>query len=138
MPTDDERRVAAGYDIVYDAIPRSPTFARLWREHSLGPDYPEGFEHISFVTLPDLRDMAAALRLQPGSTLVDLACGMGGPGLWIARETGAQLIGIDVSEVALTHARARAEALGLASRGRYADRYLRRRPGSTPHPRTPR
>ncbi len=92
----------------------------LWREHSLGPGYPAGFEHISFVTLPDLRDMAAELRLQQGSTLVDLACGMGGPGLWIARETGAQLVGIDVSEVALTHARARAEALGLASRGRYA------------------
>lgn len=63
--------------------------------------------------------MASALALTASSTLVDLACGMGGPGLWIARETGARLIGVDVSEVALTNARARADALTPSSIARF-------------------
>jgi ubiquinone/menaquinone biosynthesis C-methylase UbiE len=111
--------VAAGYDLVYEGVPRSPTFARIWREHSLGADYPEGFEHISFFTLEEGRAMVDALRLDAGASLVDLACGMGGPGLWVARETGATLTGIDVSTVALGHARERAARVGLAERAQY-------------------
>lgn len=111
---DDEQRVAAGYDAVYAALPQSATFARIWREHALAADYPAGFEHISFLTLGEMRLMADALRLGAGATLLDLGCGMGGPGLWLAREAGARLIGIDLSTVALGHARARAENNGLA------------------------
>ena len=50
---DDVARVAAGYDAVYAAIPQSPTFRRIWREHAIGPGYPEEFEHISFLRLPN-------------------------------------------------------------------------------------
>lgn len=119
MNDPDTTIVAAGYDAVFAGVPRSPTFQRIWRTDSLGPDYPDGFEHISFLTLPEMRSMASALALTANSTLADLACGMGGPGLWIARETGARLIGVDVSEVALTNARARADALGLSSVARF-------------------
>jgi ubiquinone/menaquinone biosynthesis C-methylase UbiE len=110
---DDESRVAAGYDAVYAALPASTTFARIWRQHATGPDYPEGYEHISFLTLVEMRVMTDALQAGPASTLVDLACGMGGPGLWIARESGASLRGIDVSSVAVKNARDRAAALNL-------------------------
>jgi ubiquinone/menaquinone biosynthesis C-methylase UbiE len=120
MNETDVNLVAAGYDAVYAGIPKSPTFQRIWRTWSLGADYPEGFEHISFLTLPEMRGMAAELRLTTDSTLVDLACGMGGPGLWIARETGARLIGIDVSAVALENARARALALHMSGQARFA------------------
>lgn len=119
MSQTDEERVAAGYDIVYDGISRSPTFARLWRQHSLGGDYPDGFEHISFLTLTEMRSMAEALRLASDSALLDLACGMGGPGLWVACETGARLTGIDVSKVALDFARQRAHNLGLTARAQF-------------------
>jgi SAM-dependent methyltransferase len=119
MQHEDETRVAAGYDAVYAAIPNSPTFQRIWRAHALGPDYPEGFEHISFLTLAEMSGMAEALSLHAGSVLVDLACGMGGPGLWIAREAGAQLAGIDVSAVALAAARDRAGRLGLSQIARF-------------------
>lgn len=122
----DEARVAAGYDAVYAAIPNSPEFERVWRAHALGQDYPPGFEHISFLTLREMQDMAAALHLSTGSVLVDLACGMGGPGLWIARETGAQLIGVDISAVALAAARERAQRLGLSQIARFV-------PGSFAH-----
>jgi ubiquinone/menaquinone biosynthesis C-methylase UbiE len=66
-----------------------------------------------------MQALAAALALVPGATLADLGCGMGGPGLWIARETQARLVGIDISTVALDHARARALAVGMSERARY-------------------
>jgi ubiquinone/menaquinone biosynthesis C-methylase UbiE len=104
----DVQAVAAGYDAVYASLPASASFHRLWRAHASGNDFPEGFEHISFVTLAEMRDMTDALALHEGETLLDLACGMGGPGLWIARESGAQLIGLDISTTALKAARERA------------------------------
>ncbi|HEX5480015.1 MAG TPA: class I SAM-dependent methyltransferase [Dehalococcoidia bacterium] len=119
MPDTDESRVAAGYDLVYEAVPRSPTLARIWREHACGPDYPAGFEHISFITLDELRTFVNDLRLTPGSRLIDLACGMGGPGLWVAREADAELTGVDVSAVAVAAASARACSLGLDVRARF-------------------
>lgn len=115
MPDADAQTqaVAGGYDAVYEALPRSATFARIWREHAMLPGYPEGFEHISFTTLDELRMIAAALRLTPRAVLVDLACGMAGPGLWIAREAAARLVGIDISAAALAGARDRAARLNL-------------------------
>ena len=107
--------VAQGYDAVYEVMPRSPTFLSLWKEHAAGQDYPDAFSHISFITLEDLRHLAGALRLSEGSTFADLACGMGGPGLWVARETGARLVGVDFSRVAVVRAAERAEAAGLNS-----------------------
>ena len=51
---------------------------------------------------------------------------MGGPGLWIARERGARLRGVDVSPVAVAAARQRSQELRLSdraefSRGTFAD-----------------
>lgn len=111
--------VLAGYDAVYAATPNSPTLRRLWHEHAEGLDYPEQFGHVSFVTLPELRRMAAELRLDPGDTLVDLGCGRGGPALWVARETRARLVGVDFSPVAVQQASARAVELGLAGQAQF-------------------
>lgn len=111
--------VATGYDAVFDAIPKSPTLRRLWRELAVGDDLPDDFQHISFVTLPQLRRMATGLRVQSGDTLVDLGCGMGGLALWVARETGAKLIGVDFSPVAVVLASERARKLGLANVARF-------------------
>ncbi len=48
-----------------------------------------------------------------GEVLVDIGCGRGGPGLWVAARRGAHLIGIDIADTALKAARERAAALGL-------------------------
>lgn len=108
--------VAAGYDAVFAAMRDAPALRRLWREHACGPDFPEDFHHISFVTLAELERVARELQIGPRDTLVDLACGMGGPALWLARETGASLIGVDLSAVGVTIAAERAATLGLAQR----------------------
>ena len=118
--------LSTGYNAVHGATPDSPTLRRLWHEHAEGADFPEEFGHISFVTLSQLRRMAGELHLGPGSTLVDLGCGRAGPALWMAGETGARLVGVDFSAVAIGQAKARAADLGIAGQvqfvvGTFAD-----------------
>jgi len=45
---------------------------------------------------------------------------MGGPALWIARETGAHLFGVDLSPVAVAQAERRVQSLGQASTARFS------------------
>ena len=47
---------------------------------------------------------------------MDLACGAGGPGLWIARQSGARLTGVGLSAVALLRATELADQVGLGPR----------------------
>jgi ubiquinone/menaquinone biosynthesis C-methylase UbiE len=112
--------VASGYDSFYSAWGRSPTLRRIWREHATGADYPEEFAHISFLSLAQLRALAENLNLAADQLLVDLACGAGGPGLWLAKESGARLVGRDLSPVAVERATERATALGMDGRTEFA------------------
>jgi ubiquinone/menaquinone biosynthesis C-methylase UbiE len=118
--TTDTDPIAAGYDAVYATLPSSPTLQRLWREHACGIDFPAEFYHISFVTLSELQRMANELRVRAGNTFVDLGCGLGGPALLVAKETGARLIGIDLSPVAAATATKRAADLGIDAEFRAA------------------
>ncbi len=112
------KSAAEGFDAVYSALQHSPTWRRIGRE-AYGDDYPEEADPFSTVTLTDLRRIAHELRVGPGQTFADIACGHGGPGLWVTRETGARLVGIDISQVAIEQARRRAEAFGLAGRAAF-------------------
>ena len=60
-------------------------------------------------------ELAEDLRLAPGDTLLDLACGRGAYGLLIARDTGASLIGVDFSAQALTEAEEQAARMGVGN-----------------------
>jgi SAM-dependent methyltransferase len=68
-----------------------------------------------------IAEAAAGLRLFPGGTLVDLACGRGGYGLEIAARTGARLIGVDFSAEAVRQAREHARRLGVTADFRIGD-----------------
>jgi SAM-dependent methyltransferase len=118
--SDPEDLVARAYDAFYGSWGRSPTLRTIWREHVTGPDYPEEFAHISFLPLATLRALVAGLHLSPGQVLADLGCGAGGPGLFVAKETGTQLIGRDLSPVAVERAAARVSGVGLAGRAEFA------------------
>jgi SAM-dependent methyltransferase len=106
------------YDARFGSALYSAVRQRLRRE-VYGNDYPEEAEPRSFVRLTDLRRIADDLRVGPGHTLVDLGCGHGGPGLWVARATGAAVVGIDLSPVAIASAPERAQVLGIADRARF-------------------
>jgi cyclopropane fatty-acyl-phospholipid synthase-like methyltransferase len=111
--------VASGYDAFYAAWGRSPALRSIWREHVTGPDFPEEFAHISFLRLAELESLRDGLNLAAGQILLDLACGAGGPGLWVARHSGARLVGIDLSPVAVQRAAERAPGLGMAGRAAF-------------------
>ena len=113
--------VRDGYDAVYDALERGPTFARIWRANAYGGDFPLEFAHIGFLTITEGQRLADLLALGEGAVLVDLACGAGGPGLWVAQQVGASLIGIDPSAPGLAAARERALRLGLDDRAQFQE-----------------
>ena len=95
----------------------SPGIRRVWQ--SAEPDLPSQIEPFSFVSVGLLRHVAQALDLAPGQTLVDLGCGRGGPGLWLAREADVSLVGVDFSPVGVDQAARRAALFGLARRARF-------------------
>ena len=59
------------------------------------------------------------LALSPGKTLLDVACGAGGPGLRMAAKTGCSVVGIDVHEQAVSTARSLAAQRGLSPRAEF-------------------
>lgn len=115
----DTELVADGYDAVYAGATGSPTLSRIWKDHACGEGYPTEFGHISFLTIDEAARLVALSGLDEGALLVDLACGEGGPGLLIARDSGAELIGVDISAVGVANAAARAERVGLAGRAQF-------------------
>lgn len=101
------------------AGPPSAVQARVWRE-VYGPEYPHELEPYSYVTRSELAHFVEQLALGEADTLLDLGCGRGGPGLWVAATTGASMLGVDISPTALADAKARAQALGLGARAEFA------------------
>ncbi len=103
---------------MFASVARSET-RRANRRVVYGADFPEEVDPNSYVTLTELRRLAQALQVGPGDTFMDIGCGRGGPGLWVARETGATLIGIDRMAVALEQAAERASDFGVADRASF-------------------
>jgi len=54
------------------------------------------------------------LAVGPGDSVADIACGLGESSLQVARTTGAQVIGVDLSSDSIAAARLAAEDAGLA------------------------
>jgi ubiquinone/menaquinone biosynthesis C-methylase UbiE len=110
--------LAATFDYAY-SIPKSETMTRLWRE-VYGDEFPPNeVAAFSFISRSELEAMARELKMSASQTLVDLACGGGGPGLWVARDLGANLVGVDISAVGIAQARARAGEFGMNGRARF-------------------
>lgn len=103
---------------LYARQAESPTHRAIFRE-VYGAEYPEEVLPLSFVTRTLLRRIAKEIAVGPGQTIIDLGCGRGGPSLWVARETGASVVGIDISPVAVEHASRRAKEFGVEGRARF-------------------
>ncbi len=82
----------------------------VWRlaAEAYGDQYPSEVRPYGMTTTWLLGRYVSELRLDRDRVLVDLACGSGGPGLWVARATGARLVGVDWSRVGVATAAARA------------------------------
>jgi ubiquinone/menaquinone biosynthesis C-methylase UbiE len=73
----------------------SQRLLEIWRS-AYEEDYPLRVRPFGFVTNHDLRRISSAIGVNEGSIVLDVGCGTGGAGLWIAEQTRARLIGIDV------------------------------------------
>jgi cyclopropane-fatty-acyl-phospholipid synthase len=63
--------------------------------------------------------IVAKLRIEPHHKVLDIGCGWGGMALYIHEKTGADVLGITLSEEQLKIARERAEAAGVADKVRF-------------------
>ncbi|RSV44801.1 class I SAM-dependent methyltransferase, partial [Sphingomonas sp. ABOLE] len=63
--------------------------------------------------------IVAKLAIQPGMRVLDIGCGWGGMALYIHQKTGAEVLGITLSEEQLKIARERAEAAGVADKVKF-------------------
>lgn len=63
--------------------------------------------------------IVAKLAIQPGMRVLDIGCGWGGMALYIHEKTGAEVLGITLSEEQLKIARERAAAAGVADKVKF-------------------
>jgi len=113
----DDKNWTSSFEETF-ATPVSLVMERIWQE-VLGSEYLEGLDAFSYISVTELRRFADEVQVGADQYLVDIGCGRGGPGLWVAAMTGARLIGIDVADSALAAARRRADEVGLAGRAEY-------------------
>ncbi len=113
----DEQDWQSVFDAAFRNVPDNVQ-RRIWRA-VYRDEYPEGVDPYSFVSRSELHQVRDELRVGAGDVLGDLGCGRGGPGLWLAALTGADLVGVDISPVALDAAATRADHLGLGDRTHY-------------------
>lgn len=75
--------------------------------------YPDGeyVEQESFMRKSEILDMARRAGVAPGTVVLDLCCGVGGPGRFITAELGCSYLGVDLSSSAIGIARERAREL---------------------------
>jgi cyclopropane-fatty-acyl-phospholipid synthase len=82
--------------------------------------FERGDETLEAAQIAKKRHIAAKLRLdRPGLEVLDIGCGWGGMALTLAREFGAVVTGITLSEEQLAEARGRAAAAGLSDRVKF-------------------
>ena len=63
--------------------------------------------------------IAAKLAIEPGMKVLDIGCGWGGMALYLHEKTGAEVLGVTLSEEQLKIARERAEKAGVADKVKF-------------------
>lgn len=95
-------RDAAYFDQWYADMGASPVRdAIVARTLGLPPE----LQFTGVLTWQGFAEVTEELRLPQDGLLLDIACGRGGYGIEVARRTGARLVGVDFSAVALEQAR---------------------------------
>lgn len=94
----------------------SNEFYRLWLDRDMVYScayFETGEESLDQAQQAKLRHLCRKLRLQPGDRLLDVGCGWGGLARFAAREFGAEVYGITLSEAQLELGRQRVAEEGL-------------------------
>src|SRR5262249_43337968 len=78
--------------------------------------YGEDLGQSSWVTSQEYRRFFALLGLAPADHVLDVGCGSGGPALFLARERGCRVTGVDVNEAGIQAGLTLARQAGLEDR----------------------
>ena len=105
------------YNVLFKAK-RSQSFIEIYRK-AYGDEFPEELDPNSYVTRTDLQNFVRFLKVESNETIIDVGCGRGGPGMWIAREIGANYFGFDLSEIGIEVATSRAKGFGLDGKAKF-------------------
>lgn len=120
-----EREFAAVFEEQF-AKPPSSVEARASMA-AMGDEYPTGLHTYSWVSRTELRHVADHVTSIGGQHVVDVGCGRGGPGLWVAKTTGARLTGLDIADSALAQARELTQSIEVEAefvQGTFEDTHL--------------
>ena len=98
------------YDNVYGDF-ASAAEAAVRRE-----TYGEDMGQSSWLTADEWLRFADKLRIDAGSTVLEVGSGSGGPAVYLAAARGCRLTGVDINEHGVRNATALAEARGLSDR----------------------
>lgn len=105
------------YDAIYAGLASSSAYRAALVETAF--DLPEWVVPLSSVDRAALERIATEIAAGENDRIVDLACGLGGPGLWIAMRANACITGVDYSAVAIGEARRLAAALDMRTRATF-------------------
>ena len=113
------RNVAHHYDLsdrLYDLFldPERQYSCGYFREGNQGPQ-----SSLEQAQIDKLDHITKKLCLKPGMRVLDIGCGWGGMARHIHRVSGAEVLGVTLSQEQLQHARARARELGIDGKVRY-------------------
>ena len=78
--------------------------------------YGEDIGQFSWITADEFRRFFSRLDLDASSDVLDVACGSGGPAIFMAQTTGCQVTGIDINEGGINTGNQMAEARGMRDR----------------------
>jgi len=87
---------------------REPFVRALQRAREAAYDRGEYLDQESFMRAGEIRELGERAGLAPGLSVLDLCCGVAGPGRYLTREYGCSYLGVDSSDSAIEIARARA------------------------------
>ncbi len=107
---------ASLYDAIFARFAESATLKAIWNG-VYAEEYPnEVGSPYSFVTVTELKLIVASLPIGSSNRFVDIACGQGDISLWVARQTGGSVVGVDYSKVAIQSAILSAKNQGYQDR----------------------
>jgi SAM-dependent methyltransferase len=92
-------------------VDRRPTVDALRRAQRLAFGPGEYAEQESFVRASEILALAKRAGIRPGVSVLDLCCGVAGPGRLVTRELGCVYLGVDSSKGAIAIAEERARGL---------------------------